>query len=137
MNRRLIHHHAWLGFNLKLKNHFFFFFVGFTYTISYPLHLPHPQYIHYYSITLIFQFRFNSDVQMTCHPLLIFFILVSAASVVEGATAAYTPTDVFLFDCGSTSGNIPNDGRWTVEDWKTMSLNSVNASFSSMLNSGY
>ncbi|ESQ47124.1 hypothetical protein EUTSA_v10027636mg [Eutrema salsugineum] len=67
------------------------------------------------------------------HALLIFSILVSAAAAVgEGATAAYTPTDVFLFNCGATSDTVDNTGRnWTAENRKILSSNPVNASFPS------
>ncbi|CAH2079809.1 unnamed protein product [Thlaspi arvense] len=67
---------------------------------------------------------------MICHALLVFSVLLSAADVGKGSTPAYTPTDVFFFNCGATSDNIDDDGRnWTAENRKLLSANSVNASF--------
>ncbi|CAD5333437.1 unnamed protein product [Arabidopsis thaliana] len=67
---------------------------------------------------------------MICHSLLIFSLLVSVAVVGEGATAAYEPTDLFLFNCGATSVKIDNNGRnWTAENQEFLPSNSENASF--------
>ncbi|RID46867.1 hypothetical protein BRARA_I03506 [Brassica rapa] len=69
---------------------------------------------------------------MSRQALLILSILLSVAVVGEGATAAYDPTDLFLFNCGATSDNTDNTGRkWTAENRQTLSSNAVNASFSS------
>ncbi|KAG7543834.1 Serine-threonine/tyrosine-protein kinase catalytic domain [Arabidopsis thaliana x Arabidopsis arenosa] len=69
---------------------------------------------------------------MICHALLVFSILLSAAVIGEGATAAYDPTEVFLFNCGDSSDKTDNIGRnWTAENRKILTSNSVNASFSS------
>ncbi|KAG7543835.1 Protein kinase domain [Arabidopsis thaliana x Arabidopsis arenosa] len=69
---------------------------------------------------------------MIRHVLLIFSILVSTTIVGEGATSAYKPTDVFLFNCGDTSNNVDDSGRnWTPENQKIMASNLVNASLTS------
>ncbi|CAF2046848.1 putative receptor-like protein kinase At5g39000 [Brassica napus] len=69
---------------------------------------------------------------MSRQAFLILSILLSVAVVGEGATAAYDPTDLFLFNCGATSDNTDNTGRkWTAENRQTLSSNAVNASFSS------
>ena len=67
---------------------------------------------------------------MIFHAFLIFFILVSAAVAGEKATAAYVPTDVFLFNCGETSDQMDISGRnWMSEQRKILPLNAANASF--------
>ncbi|CAA7055493.1 unnamed protein product [Microthlaspi erraticum] len=72
---------------------------------------------------------------MICHALLIFFTLVSAVSVVDGARAAYTATDVFLFNCGQNNIMVDSSGReWTAEN---LEIPSVNASFSSTASPQY
>ncbi|KFK33633.1 hypothetical protein AALP_AA5G039000 [Arabis alpina] len=74
---------------------------------------------------------------MIRHTFLIFSILVSVAVTLSEAatTAAYNPTDVFLFNCGDTSNNTDNTGwNWTAENLKSLPWNSVNASFSSNAN---
>ena len=66
---------------------------------------------------------------MNCNVLFLLSVLVS---VTAGVTAAYHPTDVFLFNCGDTSNNVDNSGRnWTVESRQILSSNLVNASFTS------
>ncbi|KAL1223055.1 putative receptor-like protein kinase [Cardamine amara subsp. amara] len=68
---------------------------------------------------------------MICYVLLVFSILVSLMGRGEGATAAYEPTDVFLFNCGAASDNVDENGRnWTVENLKFMPSNSVKDSIS-------
>uniref|UniRef100_A0A1J3D7T5 Putative receptor-like protein kinase n=1 Tax=Noccaea caerulescens TaxID=107243 RepID=A0A1J3D7T5_NOCCA len=70
---------------------------------------------------------------MIRHAFLIVSILLSAAVSGEGATPAYDPTDVFLFNCGETSDIIDNSNRnWTAEQRKILPSNSVDASFSSI-----
>ncbi|KFK33632.1 hypothetical protein AALP_AA5G038800 [Arabis alpina] len=72
---------------------------------------------------------------MIRHAFLIFSILVSVA-VEAATTAAYNPTDVFLFNCGDTFNNTDDTGRnWTAEDPKTFPTNSENASFPAYANS--
>ncbi|KAL1202781.1 putative receptor-like protein kinase [Cardamine amara subsp. amara] len=67
---------------------------------------------------------------MIRHAFLTFSILISAAVLGEGATPAYKPTEVFLFNCGATSDKIDDSGRnWTVENRKILPSNSENASF--------
>ncbi|KAL1202788.1 putative receptor-like protein kinase [Cardamine amara subsp. amara] len=69
---------------------------------------------------------------MICYVLFVFSILCSVTGGGEGATVAYNPTDLFLFNCGSTSDNVDDNGRnWTVENRKFMLSNLDNASFSS------
>ncbi|KAG5400820.1 hypothetical protein IGI04_015427 [Brassica rapa subsp. trilocularis] len=67
---------------------------------------------------------------MTFQVFLIFSILVSAAVAGEGATAAYVPTDVFLFNCGETSDQMDISGRnWMAEQPNFLPSNAANASF--------
>ncbi|CAA7055496.1 unnamed protein product [Microthlaspi erraticum] len=66
------------------------------------------------------------------HAFLVFSILLSAAVYGEAATAAYDPTEVFLFNCGETSNKTDDSNRnWTVDQRELPPSNSVNASFSS------
>ncbi|CAL9224290.1 unnamed protein product [Arabidopsis halleri] len=66
---------------------------------------------------------------MICYVLFLLSVLVS---VTDGVTAAFVPTDVFLFNCGDTSNKVDNNGRnWTSEDQKILSSNLVNASYTS------
>ncbi|CAF2272449.1 unnamed protein product [Brassica napus] len=70
------------------------------------------------------------SIPMTFQVFLIFSILVSAAVAGEGATAAYVPTDVFLFNCGETSDQMDISGRnWMAEQPNFLPSNAANASF--------
>ncbi|KAJ0230815.1 receptor-like protein kinase [Hirschfeldia incana] len=69
---------------------------------------------------------------MIFHAFFIFSVLVSAAVAGENATAAYVPTDVFLFNCGETSDQMDISGRnWMSEQRKILPSNAADASFPS------
>ncbi|CAN7051478.1 unnamed protein product, partial [Brassica rapa subsp. trilocularis] len=65
------------------------------------------------------------------HILVFSISLFSSAVQGQGATAAYVPVDLFLFNCGANS-DVTDSGRsWTAENRKTLPSNSGDASFSS------
>ncbi|KAF3582602.1 hypothetical protein DY000_02033519 [Brassica cretica] len=69
---------------------------------------------------------------MIFYAFLIFSIHVSVAVAGEGATVAYVPTDVFLFNCGETSDQEDISGRnWRAEQRKNLPSNADDASFPS------
>ncbi|KAL0725155.1 hypothetical protein Bca4012_039754 [Brassica carinata] len=68
---------------------------------------------------------------MICQAFLILSILFSSAVQGQGATAAYVPVDLFLFNCGANSDVIDSGRNWTAENRKTLPSNSADASLSS------
>ncbi|CAF2057799.1 putative receptor-like protein kinase At5g39000 [Brassica napus] len=68
---------------------------------------------------------------MISHALLILSVLFSSTVPGQGATAAYVPIDLFLFNCGANSDVSDRGRNWTAENRKTLPSNSGDASFSS------